>query len=533
MQKSIIIFILSLVLVSCDSNKKSSVNNLQNYNFDAVASKQLTKRENKDGMLITYLNGSPFTGIELLGKDSIDEIIKGGIPNHEKQEWDLNDGKLNLRVVYKVKDYLNGKVIQYSNHEGVRSPRIRYLDENGKDLPLIIPITIDEIIKGGIPNHNKQQGENIVWETSKFTITAGITKEREAIGHILARYNISPADIYKLELASKNIFDLNSGIQPGKPYKVICLKKSNTTAQCVIYEKSKTEYIVFDFRHTIRVYKGEKQVTKKKNVVSGSIKQGGGLEVSLLKKIGSDKASPLVDILVNGIYPWSINFFLIQPNDSFSIYFEEKYVGDEYVGIGKIFAASFIHKGKIINAFRFNENEKYAEYFDETGNNLRRAFLKAPLDFYRISSRYSLKRRHPVLGNWKGHFGTDYAAPIGTPIMTTASGTITAATYKKGNGNYVKVKHNETYTTQYLHMSKIKPGIKPGVYVNQGDIIGYVGQTGWATGPHVCYRFWKNGKQVDPYQQDLPPGLPLKTENKKKFEKIRDEYILEINKSVQ
>jgi len=143
---------------------------------------------------------------------------------------------------------------------------------------------------------------------------------------------------------------------------------------------------------------------------------------------------------------------------------------------------------------------------------LRKTFLRAPLNFTRISSRYSGRRFHPVQKRWKAHLGTDYAAPTGTPIMTTADGVIIAATYTSANGNYVKVRHNSTYTTQYLHMSKIKPGIKDGVRVKQGDVIGYVGSTGLATGPHVCYRFWVNGKQVDPYQQKLPDAKPLEAD---------------------
>ena len=162
---------------------------------------------------------------------------------------------------------------------------------------------------------------------------------------------------------------------------------------------------------------------------------------------------------------------------------------------------------------------------------LRKAFLKAPLNYYRISSRYSKNRKHPVTGQWKGHFGTDYAAPTGTPIMTTANGTIETASFTKYNGYYVKVRHNSTYSTQYLHMSKIKSNIKKGVYVRQGDIIGYVGSTGLATGPHVCYRFWKNGVQVDPYKQNLPPGDPIEEKNKAKFLQYKDNLLLKLTQT--
>ena len=224
------------------------------------------------------------------------------------------------------------------------------------------------------------------------------------------------------------------------------------------------------------------------------------------------------------MYAWSIDFFQIQAQDSFIVYFEERYVGDKYVGIGKIHAASFTHKGKILNAFRFKENENYSDYFDEKGNNLRSAFLKSPIDFARVSSKFG-NRKHPISGKWKKHKGTDYAAKTGTPIRVTANGTVTYASRKGGYGNCVIVKHNDKFTTLYAHLSKFKSGAGKGSYVKQGNIIGYVGSTGYATGPHLHYEFWLYGKQVDPYKQELPPSLPLKEENKESFEKVRDEYL--------
>jgi murein DD-endopeptidase MepM/ murein hydrolase activator NlpD len=165
--------------------------------------------------------------------------------------------------------------------------------------------------------------------------------------------------------------------------------------------------------------------------------------------------------------------------------------------------------GNDFYSFPYENELGFHDYYDEEGRSLRKTFLRAPLNFTRISSRYSGRRFHPVQKRWKAHLGTDYAAPTGTPIMSTADGVIIAAQYTSANGNYVKVRHNSTYTTQYLHMSKIKPGIKNGEKVKQGDVIGYVGSTGLATGPHVCYRFWVNGKQVDPYKQKLPQAKPL------------------------
>lgn len=391
-----------------------------------------------------------------------------------------------------------------------------------EDTVILTPPTIDEIIEEGIPNDSINIKEGISFETDEYSVIEGVINPGQAISHILGKYNISNTDIYKLEQASKNVFDLRN-IQSGKPYTVFCSKDSSSIAQCFVYQKSKTEYVVFDFRDTISVRKGEKEVTTKTNIVKGTIGKGGGLWYSISQQLGEEKAPPLVDVLANNIYGWSIDFFQIQPQDSFIVYFQEKYVENEYVGIGKVFAASFTHKGKTINAIRFKENEKFVDYFDENGNNLRSAFLKSPINFARVSSRFG-NRKHPISGRWKKHKGTDYAARTGTPIMTTASGTVTYASRKGGYGNCIIVRHNEKYSTLYAHLSKFKSGVRKGSYVKQGDVIGYVGSTGYATGPHLHYEFMLYGKQVDPYKQELPPSLPLKKENKEEFNKVRDEY---------
>jgi len=391
------------------------------------------------------------------------------------------------------------------------------------DTVLTIYPTIDEIISDGIPNDSLDIRQGISFETEDYSVIEGVVNPGEAISHILGKYNISNTDIYQLEKLSKDIFDLRN-IQSGKPYTVFCSKDSSSIAQCFVYEKTKTEYIVFDFRDTISVREGKKKVTIKTNFVKGTIGKGGGLWYSISNQLGEERAPPLVDVLANNIYGWSIDFFQIQPNDSFIVYFEEKYVENKFVGIGKVFTASFTHKGKTINAFRFKENEKYVDYFDEEGNNLRSAFLKSPIDFARVSSGFG-KRKHPISGKWKKHNGVDYAARTGTPIMTTASGTVIHASWKGGYGNCVIIKHNEKYTTLYAHLSKFKKGISKGSYVKQGDIIGYVGSTGYSTGPHLHYEFMVYGKHVNPFTQELPPSVPLKEENTTEFNKVRDEYI--------
>jgi len=390
------------------------------------------------------------------------------------------------------------------------------------DTTTFIPPTIDEIIEKGVPKNNKENKDSIIYETNDYSVITGVISPGQAIGQILGKYNISNTDIYRLEQASKNIFDLRN-IQSGKTYNVICSKDSNSAAKCFIYQKSKIEYVVFDFRDTIIVREGKKEVVTKTNIINGTIKQGGGLWYSISKKLGEEKAPALVDILANKIYAWSIDFVQLQANDSFAIYFEEKYVDNKCVGIGKVFAASFTHKGKTINAFRFKENEKFVDYFDSSGNNLRSAFLMSPVDFARVSSGFG-HRKHPISGKWKKHNGVDYAAKTGTPVMTTANGTITFCGWKGGYGKCLIVKHNDKYTTLYAHLSKYKKGISKGSYVTQGDVIGYVGSTGYSTGPHLHYEFMVNGKHVDPFKQTLPPSLPLKKENTEAFNKIKDKY---------
>ena len=348
-----------------------------------------------------------------------------------------------------------------------------------------------------------------------FNVIKGSVKRGQTMGEILYLNHIDHFEINKIVEKSKGIFDVRR-VNTGKKYTVICATDSTKKAQYFIYEIDATNYVVFDLRGEIDVYKGKKPVTVKLKTASGIIKS------SLWLTMEEKKLSPKLTAELSTIYAWTIDFFKIQKNDGFRVYYEDKYIDGQYIGIGRLLAAEFTHKGQDFYSFYYKENENFGDYYDEQGKTLRKAFLMAPVDYKRISSRYSKRRKHPVTGRWKGHFGTDYAAEKGTPIWSTANGTIIAATYTKNNGNYVKVRHNGTYTTQYLHMSKIKPGIRKGVFVKQGDIIGYVGSTGLATGPHVCYRFWKNDKQVDPFKQKLPPGDPIKKENREAYMLAKD-----------
>ena len=351
-----------------------------------------------------------------------------------------------------------------------------------------------------------------------FNVTKGVVQQGQTFGEILYSNHIDHPQISEIVTKSKEIFDFRR-VNAGKEYTVICSKDTIEKARYFIYQENPINYVVIDLTNGFDVYRGEKKIETKVIVTSGKITS------SLSESIENLGVSPRVSIKLSEIYAWTIDFFKIQEGDAFNVYYENNYIDGKYIGIGRVLASEFIHNNQKFYAFLYKEGEKPDEYFDEKGMTLRKAFLKAPLDFYRISSKFSRNRKHPVTGQWKGHFGTDYAAPKGTPIMTTANGVVVSASYTKNNGNFVKVRHNATYTTQYLHMSKIKPGIKKGVFVKQGDIIGYVGSTGLATGPHVCYRFWKNGKQVDPYKQKLPPGEPIKEENIEDYWVVRDSLI--------
>jgi murein DD-endopeptidase MepM/ murein hydrolase activator NlpD len=355
--------------------------------------------------------------------------------------------------------------------------------------------------------------------TDSFQVTRGIIKPGQVLGEILYRNHIDHTQIDKIVKASKGIFDVKRA-KAGQPFTVFCTKDSNAIAKCFIYEESATNYIVFDLRDGIQVYRGEKEVEMRMRTASGEITS------SLWNAIMDNNMSPALVMELSNIYAWTIDFFRIQKGDKFKVFYEERFVEDEFVGIGRVWAAKFIHQGEDFYAFYFREEgENFGDYFDDESKTLRKAFLRAPLNFSRISSKYSKRRRHPVTGRVKPHLGTDYAAPKGTPILTTANGSIVVASYTRNNGNFVKIRHNNTYTTQYLHMSKIKSGIRKGVHVKQGDIIGYVGSTGLATGPHVCYRFWKNGRQVDPYKEKLPPSEPMKEQSKEPFQLVKDSLI--------
>ncbi|MBE50439.1 MAG: peptidase M23 [Flavobacteriales bacterium] len=419
--------------------------------------------------------------------------------------------------------------------------------EKEQDVKKTKLLSVDDVLNsGGVKNIANSENTNTfnpiplkLSDSAKsgyaFYSLNGIIKENESLDFIFKKYNVSDNQIYKLVNICKDQFDFTS-VGAGREYSVIYLDTiknsqefSKTKLISFIYNINKIDYIIFNFKDTISYRIGKKKVLIKENFIAGSINKGEGLWIALSKKLGDKKTGLLVEILANDIFPWTIDFYRVQENDSFSIYFEERYVEKEYVDIGQVFAASFTHNKNTINAFQFEENTDIVDYFDDKGNNLRRNFLKAPLKFKRISSRYGM-RKHPVSGKFKKHTGIDYAAPTGTKVMATAKGEVVKAVISnRGYGNYVEIKHNEKYKTLYAHLHKIKKGIKKGSVVHQGQTIGYVGSTGRSTGPHLHYEFKVNNKHVDPYKQKLPAADPLKPEKMEEFSSIKDDYLSKIN----
>ena len=352
-----------------------------------------------------------------------------------------------------------------------------------------------------------------------FEVIQSTIKKNEFLANILLPYNIDYGTIDALAKKSKSIFDVRR-IAVGKNYTLLISKDSLRKASYFIYEIDAVDYVVYDLTDSIVIERKKRPIETKTQIASGVINS------SLYQTLQESNVNPYLAVQLADIFAWSIDFYRIQKGDWFKVIYEEKFVEGTSIGVGKIEAVEFNHFDRSYLAFGYDVDGR-TEYYDEEANSLRKAFLKSPLKFSRLSSRFTMRRFHPVQKRWKAHLGTDYAAPRGTPIMATSDGVVIKSAYGRGNGNYVKLRHNSVYETQYLHMSK--RNVKVGTQVRQGDVIGYVGSTGLATGPHVCYRFWKNGKQVDHLREDFPSAEPISPSIKANFMIKRDSLQADLN----
>ncbi len=352
-------------------------------------------------------------------------------------------------------------------------------------------------------------------DVEKKVVIERRVKPNENLSSILSEYKVPLQEIDQLAKKAKGVFDVRK-INAHRDYKLIC--SSDSVAQFMIYEPNKIDYVVFNLQDSIEVYTGSKEISTVESTITGTI------ETSLYESMIEGGANPQLVDFVADIFGWQLDFSRLQVGDSYKIIYQKKLVEGEVAELGPVIAAEFTHEENPFYAVRYDQGSG-PDYFDEKGHSLRKAFLKYPVKFTRISSRYSGRRFHPVLKRYRSHLGTDYAAPRGTPIRAAGDGIVSEARYHRGNGNYVKIRHNATYSTQYLHMSKIAGGVKAGVKVTQGQTIGYVGSTGLANGPHLCYRFWKNGKQVDAMKVELPPSEPITEDNKTSYDSVMIDMI--------
>jgi murein DD-endopeptidase MepM/ murein hydrolase activator NlpD len=351
------------------------------------------------------------------------------------------------------------------------------------------------------------------FDADSITYEQDLMKPNQFLGDILQQGGVDYADIIEMEEKAKYVFDVR-GIRSGKPYTMI-FDSCHESCLAFIYEPSPFYYVNYNFEDSVFVEKVDRDYEVCQETAAGRI------ETSLWNAMMDQNLSPSVIDLMEDALASAVDFHHTQVGDEFKLIYERKYIGGKPVSLGKVLGAYWRNaQGETYSIYY--DSDKYEGYFDEEGRPTKSTFLRAPVKFSRISSRYNLRRFHPIKKRRIPHLGTDYAAAYGTPIRATADGVVIARSYTKNNGNYIKLKHDKTYQTQYLHMQRFAKGVRPGVKVKQGQTIGYVGSTGLATGPHVCYRFWKNGKQIDPLRENFPPADPMPAEALPEFYETRD-----------
>lgn len=337
-----------------------------------------------------------------------------------------------------------------------------------------------------------------------FYVEEGVVQKNENLSNILQKHDVSLGVIDQIAKKSVPIFDVRK-IRSGKRYTILKTNDTLAIAQYFIYENDAEHYTVFQLFDSLKIYQEYHEITIVQDTLSGIITS------SLWKAIIDNGGNPDLAVRLSDVYEWTIDFFAIQKNDAFHVIYDKKLINEQFVGTGNIQAALFCHENKNYYAFYYQQDTTVSgEYYDENGQSLRRQFLKAPLQYSRISSTFSNSRMHPVLRIRRPHHGVDYAAPAGTPVRSIGKGKVIEKAYQKnGGGNYLKIKHNNVYTTVYMHLQGYAKGIAVGSSVSQGQIIGYVGSTGIATGPHLDFRVFKNGSAINPLKMESPPATPV------------------------
>ena len=351
-----------------------------------------------------------------------------------------------------------------------------------------------------------------------YDVDYGIVKRNQSLSTILQKHGLSVGEVHRLVEKSKDVFDVRK-IRSDQAY-AVCTTRDSIPETCYfVYEIDPKSYVVFDLRGDYRVTMGENPVEWRRNELHGVV------ESSLWLAMSKYNADPQLAVVLSNIFGWTIDFFGLQKQDEFRVIYEQEYVDGKSLLNFNVLGAAFRHGDSTYYAIPFELNGEKL-YYDRAGKSLEGAFLKAPLDFFRISSRFSNSRFHPVLKRYRAHHGVDYAAPTGTPVYAIGKGRVIAKGYQaKGGGNYVKIRHNSIYTTTYMHLSRFEKGIKVGVDVAQKQVIGYVGATGLATGPHLDFRVYENGKPINPLTIKSQPQKTLKDGDLNRYEVVRDSVI--------
>ena len=347
----------------------------------------------------------------------------------------------------------------------------------------------------------------------------GKVRNGQFFSTLLTSLGLSASEAYNLAQACSDVFDVRS-LRVGNSYKACYTAE---TLQYLIYDRDRTSQIIFKCQPPYEASVYEKPVTVEQRYADVTISN------SLWVDMTDAGVSPNLILSLSDIYAWTVDFFGLQKGDRFKVLYEEKICDGEVIAVDTVRYAVFTHNGSDYPAVMYNQKDGGNIYWNEKGESMRKAFLKAPLKYSRISSGFSHARRHPVTRKVQPHYGVDYAAPTGTPVMTIGDGVVTSVKYEGAGGNTVRIKHNSVYSTAYLHLSKYAKGLKVGQRVRQGDVIGYVGSTGRSTGPHLDFRVWKNGSPINPLKMDSPPAEPLKGEHKSAFEKTSEKYKAQID----
>lgn len=350
-----------------------------------------------------------------------------------------------------------------------------------------------------------------------YNIITGKVKRNQFISSILSSHGVDWNDIEKLLSDNRETFDPRR-VRTGSSYSVLVTRDTLSKPDYFIYNHDPRVSYLFSLKDTLAIYRHDAEIIRTLRYSSGTI------STSLWEAAQENNLNPNLSAELSEIYAWTIDFFGLQKGDKFKVIYEEEFIGEESVGIRRIHAAQFEHAGSTIFAIPYIQ-DSVMSFFDTTGASLRKAFLKAPLRYSRISSRFSGGRMHPILKIVRPHHGVDYAAPIGTPVLAIGDGRVTSTAYEGGAGRMVRITHNSVYSTAYLHLSRYGPGIAPGVYVKQGQVIGYVGSSGLSTGPHLDFRFYRNGSPIDPLRVEAPPVNPVAPEAMEEFNMVAEGYI--------